>query len=368
MIDKTKIIKIDTILFLCIVINLLIQKEGIKVRGIPLTIGSILVLLLLTLEIVKWLFTRKIVLCKSKSEVYNILYWFIILSIGMLLKKDNSTDSLQDILIYFISLVGFAPVYFLIQNKIHYKEQIEYIVDIAQILLLLLMFYSIFQYIFGIKETTIPGITVNLSDYLDAPDAWWRKKANHVGIESSKIMSTYQNGNLFGSNLLMFFPIIFEKKRTNNLTKFLLFVLFIFTIFISGSRTVIFGMVFYVLILVFQTFEKSKIKKETFFYIFFLAIILISGIIYFISTNNAYLYRLSQIMNWNSFVSATGRTENFILYIKWLFSQGNIINFLFGSVTEAFSGNAYEMLYGSLFIRGGGYRFMPFHSTYPTKN
>ena len=55
--------------------------------------------------------------------------------------------------------------------------------------------YALLQYILGIEKVCIPGITVNLSDYIKYGSKWYLQKNNNNAGVGTKIISTFQNGN-----------------------------------------------------------------------------------------------------------------------------------------------------------------------------
>lgn len=345
-------LNISRLLIIAIIIDIMIPKAGIKVSGVPITLGSLLFIFLIAQMFFKMLRTGKIIIYNPGEIIISFIYWSFILLGGMILSSDYST-SRSSLLIDYISLAGFSFIYLLLQIKIIDRVQIEFIVKKIEICIIIVLLYAILQYIFGIRATAIPGITVNYSDYIANPNSWWWGKANRVGNITTKIVSTYQNGNVLGANILMIFPVILDRPRKQIWKKYLYLLLLMICVFFSGSRTAFFGLTFYLILLLAQYAKRKKFRKRTVFY-FFLFIVAVMIIIFIIVLQrNDYYNRLIKAFNWNSILQATGRTDNLIDYLIWLFTKGNFFNLFFGSTGITHDGGAYEMVFGRVFVRGG---------------
>ncbi|NLF46245.1 MAG: hypothetical protein GX581_09220 [Syntrophomonadaceae bacterium] len=104
--------------------------------------------------------------------------------------------------------------------------------------------YAVLQFFLGIENIMIPGLTYNWTEAQD-PRSFLLKN-NYYG-QYTKIFSTYQNGNVFGVNLLLFFPLVFELLYDRSKLKgYLAMVVFITIALLTASRAVWVGVVFYI--------------------------------------------------------------------------------------------------------------------------
>ena len=95
--------------------------------------------------------------------------------------------------------------------------------------------YSLLQYVIGINKCAIPGLTVNLSDYQQYGEYWYMTKSNGTQLDEVKIVSTYQNGNLFGIGVLIIYPLVYNyyKKIKNKRLENLSLILFVLCTFLT---------------------------------------------------------------------------------------------------------------------------------------
>lgn len=248
-----------------------------------------------------------------------------------------------------------CPIIFLsVQKNIKNRKQLEYVINIIYICVLIVLIYACLQYFVGIGTVQIPGITVNFSDYLVAPSGWWRKKANAVSVNNSKIISTYQNGNLFGVNMSLLFPIVNAIPYKNKFLQYIGLGMFCFCSLVSGSRAFLFAMCFYVFILLIQALKEGKIRKKSFIYGILFILIAITLLYRIINSGNDYVQRVVEVMNWDSLSNASNRVPKIQEYLMWLFSgKKSFLHFFIGSFGMNHLGEAYEMLWAGVFIFGG---------------
>lgn len=254
----------------------------------------------------------------------------------------------DNLVAYFTTLVIYPAMYFIIKRYVKNQDQVDKIISLIDKCLFIVMVYAIVQFVFGIANTTIPGITVNYTDYIEAPGSWWLKKSNGFS-GGSKVFATYQNGNIFGLTLLLLFPLSYRSNGKHSRLK-----LFLFTVccFLSGSRSAIIGCILYLIIIVIR---KRKVTKKAFV---FGSIFLIVGVYAFVKiitadSNAGLLSRIGGSLNWNVFVNGSGRTAEALRYFSWLFEKFRPLTFLFGAYGSYYRGGAYEMTYFCVFILGG---------------
>lgn len=355
---KRKQLNFSMLLLLTVIVNILIPKAGIKVAGIPITIGSILLFCLLIKALIPQ--NKEIKYSITRYEFFILscsFFWILIIICGLIFNgfySDNSFYSIGRVFSYFIGLVICPLIVLCVNKELRSIEQIEYLLNWMYLCILIVLGYACLQYLLGIGTIQIPGVTVNLSDYLLSPNGWWRGKANAVSSDSSKIVSTYQNGNLFGANMLLLFPIVNKAVDKKNAIKYLGIGMLLFCSLVSGSRTFLFGVLFYLLLMIINGKKVSYISKNSFF-----SFILFGSALSFLSyriiiSGNDYITRFASIFNWQSLSNASNRAPKFQEYLSWVFERKDgIFHLIFGSFGMNHNGEAYEMLWGSVFIFGG---------------
>lgn len=181
-------------------ITLVIPKAGDKIAGIPLTFASLLFGLLLIWSI-PVLLKRKI----PAIEKYYLFYIFLVF-LPWLIFGPGIGGFVRIILPLFVSLVVFYWINPITRNLITNDNRLYQMVKIIAIANIIIALYGFAQKIFGHYQTIIPGITMSYTDAV-TPSIFF-VKANQIG-EAYKVTSTYQNGNIFGTNLVMtMFPVL----------------------------------------------------------------------------------------------------------------------------------------------------------------
>ena len=150
---------VSKLLLYTVAVNVLIPKAGIKVSGIPVTVGSILLLLL----IIRWMMniiqkgTIKITTAEKFAWI-NIIYWMIRLFFGILLKIGNAcSGTVSEDFSYFIALVVYPMIFFVVSNFEYKYSQIQLITKVVSICVIGTIIYSLIQVWGGIGNTAMPG-------------------------------------------------------------------------------------------------------------------------------------------------------------------------------------------------------------------
>lgn len=326
------------ILMATIFFNWTFPKAGIKISGFPLTVGILLFLFLSVCWIIK----------KIKGKIFfpNAAWWIFLSEfyyiIRMIIAYWSGVE-LSEIVTYAIPLIVFPFIFFIVINEVNTEEKYRCIMKVIIYGFFILCVYSIIQSVFGIANTDIPGLTVNLTDYQTLGENWFLEKNNGISEQNAKIVATYQNGNIFGVNLLMFFPIIYEYLINENRKKTatLALALFIIVELLTLSRSCWIGVVIFILI---RIILKDNKKIKDLLYKFF---ILIAGIIMFLFILEKFPSITNRLLNMDleTLLSASGRTEGAIEFLNSTFSDGNFfLNVLigpFGLIED--KGLAYEM-------------------------
>ena len=253
-----------------VIFNLVFPKGGIKIGDIPITIGIVSLLTLLLLGSISSILHFS--LHKIKSSRISILLSWIPFQIWMLIViKENGYENLGFTFSLFLNFL-ILPWGMLFFNGKNFDD----IVNVDKLLKVIkygIWFLIIFGLInHGYKIITdnyieVPLLTVNYDDAGKIYD-----KNNGRGI-LGKLVSTYQNGNLFGISMLMFLPLFcyIEKKRWKQ-------ILFEFTLFLTLSRTIWLGILFYEII----SNVGKKIYAKKVLYLLVVLFIFSFGVVYII--------------------------------------------------------------------------------------
>ena len=183
-------------------LSITIPKSGKTISGIPITTANMVILLTLAC----W-FITVLVFHKSFSSipmvrplVIFILYGAVVSVTGFL-----QNNPLKAIVLDFVSFIGFIPIYLMVCHLVRNKKQIRLIVIAVILGLLLVCGYGVLQKQYGASRVAIPGITeqYGLIQYAEFGGRW-----NIIEGGGQKLYSTFQNGNIFGHHLAIFFPFL----------------------------------------------------------------------------------------------------------------------------------------------------------------
>lgn len=236
-------VPIAVVLYLTVFFYLTFPKAGIKIEGIPLSIGDLLFSLLILFCLTRVRYWMK-TFYKFKTIIILLMISssYILLKLGYVYWNSGlyKVDVIVPLLIY--------PIIFLVLLLLNdiYEFPWKRLLFIPVIAFILLSFYALMQVCFGVETVMVPGLTYNWTD-AHTPHILTTKN-NYYGTYT-KIFSTYQNGNLFGVNLLLIFPLVFELVyRKSRATSYLTLTLFIIVALLTASRAVWAGVVVYVLV------------------------------------------------------------------------------------------------------------------------
>lgn len=335
-------------LLLTIFFSIWFPKGGIKLGGIPLTISNILFGITFILWCIKKLKNDKIKIsslgCILIGTIGYCIFKYTIAYAG----GKGVIESIG----YIIPLIIYPLIFFITFDEIQDKEQINQIIKIIVCGFWFLSLYSLLQYVVGINKCAIPGLTVNLSDYQQYGEYWYMTKANGTQLTETKIVSTYQNGNLFGVGLLLCYPLVYayyQEHKNRKLTNISL-ILFIACLFLSLSRACWFGAVLFVFFEILLKNEKTlkSILKKIFMMMLFVAVMIL---IFTYVPQIANRFLNTDLEDW---ISMSGRTEGLIEVFKSVWKSGSIMGLVFGPYgISQYSGLAYEMFPLSVFVQIG---------------
>ncbi|MFQ6600484.1 hypothetical protein [Flavobacterium sp. C3NV] len=231
----------EILFFIAVLLLVIIPKGGFKIAGVPITWGYLYLGLLFILSIIiivnKYKFTvnSKHYMCYLATLPFVLFFTIHLLIFGY-------EGSLGNLIAFYISFVFLPFLFYIILGNFLTKINGDYIQNLIAKSVFWIAIYGIFLFIY--KQITghfleIPYITVNAADLGELA----RSKFNQRG-SVAKLISTYNNGNIFGVCILMLFPVFYNKTTS----KFKIFIV-ILALILTLSRTVWIGLIFYFLIL-----------------------------------------------------------------------------------------------------------------------
>lgn len=195
--------------FLCLAIlaTMTIPRAGTKVGEVPVTLPVLLYLMLLGLYCLRPLSSVRIKL--SSGDVYeDLVAWSVVtfvalglvsVAVGMMRGAAGT-----QMLVEAVALFGFVPAFLLVRSHIREPQALRTVIWLISVSLVITCLYGVCQRIFGHYRVMIPGITIAYSD-AQSPDTFLLK--NNMTAVGLKVVSTFQNGNLFGNYLALLLPI-----------------------------------------------------------------------------------------------------------------------------------------------------------------
>lgn len=334
-------------MLLTVFFNIWFPKAGIKIGEIPLTVGNVVFAVTFFL----WIYEK--IKCK-KFRSYRICS-IILIGIAYFILKYTVVFGTQGTIIgsigFIIPLIIYPLVFFIISDVIDDKQKMESIIKCIIYGFFFLSIYSILQYIIGIEKCCIPGVTVNYSDYSNWGRLWYMHKSNGIVVESTKIVSTYQNGNLYGINTLLIYPIVYNyyKNRNRKLLATSL-ILFVVCVFLSLSRACWLGIVLFIFMEIIM--ENQKTINSIFRKIF--TIIMCFVVIFLVFKYVPSIAERFTNTDKDDWISMSGRTEGMQAVVKTVNESNSVWALLIGpyGVSE-YEGLAYEMFPLSVFVQTG---------------
>lgn len=256
--------------YLCIVVivvfNFFFPKGGFKVANIPITWGY----LIFYLTVIAYFFQN----IKTKFESTTIRWKCMILILPfqiytILTFLLNGYEDIGWALSFFLNVIFIPTSMIIILGKEIDKLDLFFLHRILRYGVVFLCIFGIIHFIYGFlhsgESLEIPYLTINGAD----EDILNVKHNNRGGIY--KLISTYNNGNIFGTSMLLILPF-FEYLEKSKLIKILLKI----TLFLTIARTVWIGLVINELLKLFYANKNGSINLRviigSFLFIFTLGI------------------------------------------------------------------------------------------------
>ncbi len=350
MCEKSKFYRVSYVLLLITVfINVTFPKAGIKLGGIPLTVGNVFLLLTIMMWFFYVLWRRCFIFSKAERlVVIGCLYWLI----RFLLTMVGGRAGLSDWVGFFVPLVVYPFTFLVFNFFITEQRQIGLILRMLMWGTIIVFIFGFLQAAFGIERFSIPGLTVNYTDYISSTN-WYAEKYNGVqdGVTYSKTVSTYQNGNLLGVNILLFCPMIYEsiKKKVWQRVYMLVFVLFCI---LTGSKTCWVGIFLYLFIksVVIINRKWADGRKVQFACLIIAVTPVIAAI--FLNMFPQILERFKDSFTLKNINDLSGRSESMSQLIDYFVNKTEWI--LIGPYgLTSYWGSSYEMAYFCILMIGG---------------
>lgn len=231
------------LVFLLCLFLVAFPKGGIKVGDTPITFGYVLLLLytLLSVLFIKFEDENKLYLRQGRKYVLLCCLPFQLYSSFILLLSDNAV-SFGYLLSFLLSVILMPLIFLFFLNKYIDLKSFEEVFN--PVFKNCIRFVSIFGIILFIirlrtgKDFEIPFLTVNIDDVGTISATKFNMRGS-----ISKLVSTYNNGNIYGVSLLILLPLYFEREKS------LIFkLILILSLILTLSRTVWAGLVMYLII------------------------------------------------------------------------------------------------------------------------
>ena len=333
------------LLLITIFFNIWFPKAGIKLSEIPLTVGNVFLAITFFFWAMKKVMNRRM-------KINKIGYILIILMLYSFIKYLIIGEFVKNIG-YIIPLVVYPLMFIIAYDTIDTKEKLQKVIKVICFGFFFICIYALLQYVLGIEKVCIPGLTVNLSDYTTYGANWYLQKNNNNSSEiGTKIISTFQNGNLYGVNALLIYPIVYGylKKENKSFLMYVSLALFVICVFLSLSRSCWLGIILFMLFGIFLESEKNKNSLYRKAIIILMCLFLVGvSFKYFPSIATRF-----SSMDKSSIMSMSGRTEGLTEVLN-NFSQYKYI-FIWFIGSNGFIENvglAYEMTPLALLVQVG---------------
>lgn len=312
-------------------------KAGLKAGDLPLTVGNLLFGLLLLVCGTAFVGGRRIASTPLTAAVAVSVGYFAIRTLYAGISGEPFVQ-------YLVSL-ALAPLAFLaMTNIVTTSRQFRILSRILVWGVFFLCAYALLQTALGINGVAVPGLTVNATDYASGSD-WYLQKNNRVG-DSNKIPSTFQNGNLFGVNLVLIFPLAYELMSRR--MKPIGLIAFSVAIVLTLSRSAWLGLAVFLLL----RFVFTRVKSPIALLPRALAVV---GLVAVVPIFANLFPQVAGRMFGSDFSDLTrlaGRTPALEELLNT--TLGNPLALIFGPYgLTPFSGTAYEMTYFAIYMVAG---------------
>lgn len=224
------------IVFFLIVFNLYFPKGGIKIGDVPITIGMLLIIILGGWMFINSFATNRLMLI-DKDRINIVFAWIPFQLIIIISIVFNEISSLPDVLSMIFNFIFLPYCMVFIGSYYFNKVDREFLYKLIKIGIIFVSIYGIIAFFYKFITgdlINIPYLTINADD---------TENAEYKNIDRGgffKLVSTYQNGNIYGISMLMLLPIFCYLEK-NTFIKLLVK----FSLILTLSRTIWFGLIVY---------------------------------------------------------------------------------------------------------------------------
>ncbi len=249
--------------FLCFFL-VLFPKAGIKVSQIPITWGYLFLGFITCFTF----FRKTYRINHRRLAAFYLCLPFQLFSLFVLVFR--GIDSIGFFLSFFLSFLLLPFIFFLTLSEYIEKMDLSFFFKVLKFCIFFVAVYGIFLFFYKLltgKFIEIPFLTVNYHDIGELEN----KNINRGFV--FKLISTYNNGNLYGISLLILYPLYLWLEKS-----FLKKNLVLLSLILTFSRTVWAGLIFSE-IFYFLWIERKQLKL--FFTLIFLITLLLFSAIHF---------------------------------------------------------------------------------------
>lgn len=288
-------------------ITLTLPKAGTAVYALPLTIANVMFLIAI-LRLGRNIFIGFSVLSKGMLLAY-ILYAYILCMV-ILVNFEYATSHMR-LLAYALVMLA-APLTLSVGYSIDPQKSMK----ILTWSVIITSVYGLMQFIFGVEEMAIKGITLAVGETYTTKNIY--RWINGIPI-LSKIPSTYQNGSLFAPFLLMAVSLLLGWEHSKGRKAAVILGVIAFAL--TGSRCSMIAVILVIFLAVIVRIVKTRvirIKKRTFY------VILIAGAVAFFVLSSGGFSSLISRLNFayieitRGDATAGGRTTAWLRLFKFI--------------------------------------------------
>lgn len=294
-------------------ITFALPKAGAKLGGFPLYISLISSLYFMVSGLL-YVFKRKVELFFVLLPILLVLVMFLFNQLSFTGNEYYGSGYLgsPSVIAYITSFFSILCYYGALQikNSEEWKRNLVFIFYI-------LVIYALMQKIFGDYNVTIPGITANYQDAM-TPDFLAGKNNMIWGIGYLKATSTYQNGNLFGANLLLIGFAVISNFIIDNKKVIIPISLLCIVVLLTASVSIYLGLIAGLL----WMFFTSKNNSGRSVVIFLFGILLLSLLLFFVfTTDNVFSEIIRERLFNRDLSEGSGRIEKINEYLEMVGSN-----------------------------------------------
>lgn len=219
-------------------------KAGFKVGNIPITFGYMFIFSIAFFLLFFFLYAGRV----SRQVLLCYVLWAFFGSISLAIIFFNGIKNPGFAFSHFINFILFPFIFLFIFSRCLSYDQWHSYANILTKCVVIICFYGILLFLYKALTGSffeVPYLTVNVDD-LGALDEKHIRRGDFF-----KLISTYNNGNIFGVCVLMLLPIVFLHSRS-----MIIKAVILISLVLTLSRTIWLGLILYSLLLMRDAFEK----------------------------------------------------------------------------------------------------------------